>query len=165
MNKHYRFFPSFLLIFAFFVTFGCGKGYQGGERLYPVSVTVTKDGSPLASATVVLLREDGETINAGGVTDGSGVAKIKVDAQWDGVPAGTYKVMINKDVQVQEEMSRDEYNKLELLEKEAYDNKMYEKRMSMPPPVPKVLSGMESPLSIEVTGSGDNTASFDISKY
>ena len=165
MNRYHRFLPLFLLMTVFLVTFGCGQGYQGGERLYPVSITVMKDGTPFTDATVVLLRESGNTINAGGVTDANGIAKIKVDAQWNGVPVGTYKVMINKDVQVQDEMSREEYLKLELEAREAHDKKMHEKRMSMPLPVPEVLRGMKSPLTIEVTSSGDNTQSFDIGEY
>jgi len=170
MSKHYQSLLSLfafpVLISVFLIASGCSKGYQGKERLYPVSITVTNNGVPLTDASVVLLRESGaKTINAGGCTDQNGVAQIKIDAQWNGVPIGKYKVMLNKDVPLQSDLSEEEYRKLELLEKEAYDKKMYEKRMSMPLPVPHILSGMESPLSIDVTSSGNNTATFDIGKF
>ena len=169
MEKHYRFLPLLffsVLISTFLVAGGCGKGYPGRERLHPVSITVTDNGTPFANATVVLLRDNGETtINAGGITDAHGVAKIQTDARWDGAPTGKYKVMLNKDVFVQGDLSEEEVQKLGFDEREAYNKKLHDKRMSIPLPVPAILRGMESPLTIEVTSSGDNTASFDIGKY
>ena len=170
MNKHRQSLPfalsSFVLISVFLVFSGCGGGYPGKERLYPVSITIMENGAPFTNATVVLLQESGPTIiNGGGVTDENGVAKIKTDAQWNGVPVGTYKVMINKENPFQGDLSDEEYRKLDLDAQEAYAKRMYAKRMSMPLPVPAILRGMKSPLTIEVISSGDNTASFDIGKY
>ena len=168
--NHHRSLPflfSFsVLLFAILVVAGCGKRYPGKERLYPVSITVTDNGAPFTRATVILVREGGPTIiNAGGVTDTNGVAQIKTDAQWPGVPVGTYKVMLNKDVAPPRDLSDEEYQKLDFEAKEAYDKKMHAKWMSMPQLVPKILRGPQSPLEIEVTSSSDNTASFDIGKY
>ena len=113
-----------------------------------------------------MVREGGaRIINAGGNTNEKGVAKIKVDAQWDGVPEGHYKVMIQKGTVVEHDISNAEYEKLTFDEKSAYSDRIAKKALSAPPLVPAVLMGLASPLSIEVKSSGENTASFDISKY
>ena len=165
MQTYHQFFCLFLTV-ALLTAVGCSKGWHGGERLYPVTITVTKNGAPFPGATVVLVREGGaRIINAGGNTNENGVAKIKVDAQWDGVPEGAYKVMINKGAVVERDISDAEYEKLSLEEKDAYNEKMSAKILSAPPLVPAVLTGLDSPLLIEVKSSGENTASFDISGY
>jgi len=145
---------------------GCGKSWHGGEPLYPVTITVSKGGEPFSGASVTLLREGGlQTINAGGVTDSGGIAKIRVDAEWDGVPEGTYKVMINKGAVITRDISDEEFERLSMAEQDAYNERMVARALSAPPLVPAVLNGMESPLSIEVSRSGNNTASFDIADY
>ena len=165
MKTHHQFFCLFLAV-VLLTAIGCSKGWHGGERLYPVTITVTKDGVPFPGATVVLVREGGaQTINGGGNTNENGAAKIKVDAQWDGVPEGTYKVMINKGAVVERDISDEEYEKLSFTEKDTYNEKMAAKALSAPPLVPAVLMGLDSPLSIEVKSSGENAASFDIGKY
>jgi len=165
MQTYHQVFCLFLAV-ALVTAIGCSKGWQGGERLYPVTITVTKGGAPFPGATVVLVREGGaRIINAGGNTNENGVAKIKVDSQWDGIPEGQYKVMINKGAVVEWDISDAEYEKLSLNEKNAYNNRMDAKARSAPPLVPAVLMGTDSPLSIEVTSSGENTATFDISAY
>jgi len=165
--KKYHQFTYLLLTVVCFTIAGCTGGYPGDERLYPVSVTVTENGSPLTDAVVVLLREGGKKIiNAGGITDKNGVAIIKTDAQWDGVPEGTYKVAIAKSSSVEEEISSEEYQKLDMAERERYNQKMEKKHASVKLLVPEVIARTEStPLTIEVTPSQNNTATFDIAKY
>ena len=165
MKIHHQFFCLFLAV-VLLTAIGCSEGWHGGERLYPVTITVTKDGAPFPLATVVLVREGGaRIINAGGNTDKNGVAKIKVDVQWDGVPEGAYKVMINKGTAVERDISDAEYEKLSLEEQDAYNKRRAAKVLRAPPLVPVVLTGPNSPLSIEVKSSGENAASFDIGKY
>ena len=165
--KLYHWFFCPLLVMVFLVASGCSGGYKGGERLYPVTITVTKNGSPFEDATVVLVREGGtKIINAGGITDQNGIAKIKVDAQWDGVPEGKYKVAVGKSSSVEGDLSTEEYKKLGLLEKEAYDQKMAKKLSSVKLLVPEVIARTATtPLTIDVTSSGNNSATFDIDKY
>ena len=165
MQKYHQFLYLFLAV-VFLTAAGCGKSWQGGEPLYPVTITVSKGSEPFSGASVTLLREGGiQTINAGGVTDASGTAKIRVDAEWNGVPEGTYKVMINKGAVVERDISDEDYARMSLTEQDAYNERMLARALSAPPLVPAVLNGMESPLSIEVTSSGNNTASFDIAEF
>ena len=151
-----------LLLFSVFI--GCGKRYPGKEKLYPVSITVTDSNVPLDLASVVLLREGGEVINAGGLTDESGVATIKTDVEWNGIPAGKYLITINKLPSVPEELSQEEVMKLDLRERDAYMSKMIMKRNQLKPVVPPVLTGTKTPISIDVT-PGKNEMSIDIAQY
>lgn len=63
-------------------------------KLYPVAVTVTQDGSPLAGANVVLSGTDKWTPI--GTTDAQGAASFYTQGNYPGVPEGTFKVSVIK---------------------------------------------------------------------
>ena len=81
-----------------FFAFGCGPKYPPGmPKLYPVKLTFTQEGKPLELASVMLYPEDsGMTWGVGGSTDNSGVVTLKTHGEFNGAPAGKYKVCVRK---------------------------------------------------------------------
>ena len=77
-----------LAFLACLLTLGCGSGYS------TVTGTVTLDGAPLASATVMFTSEDNNRV-ATGFTDASGNFTMTADNK-DGVLPGKYKVSVSK---------------------------------------------------------------------
>ncbi|MDR1142095.1 MAG: carboxypeptidase-like regulatory domain-containing protein [Planctomycetaceae bacterium] len=87
-----------LMLFA-----GCSpkKKPDGLPKLYPLTIKITQDGNtPLANASVRLISTDqsGTTRwNVNGTTNTSGVTKLKTYGEYDGAPAGNYKVVVSKE--------------------------------------------------------------------
>lgn len=147
------------------VTFGCTKGYQGGEKLFPVTITVLDDGKPLDNAVVILDRQGADKVNASAMTDAEGKASIKIDAEWSGAPVGKYLVRVSKEPPFTPELSPEEIAKLSPNEYTAYEEKMQKKREALKPVVPAIVGGAKTPFEMEVTASKTNEATFDISKH
>ncbi|MGL4942639.1 MAG: carboxypeptidase regulatory-like domain-containing protein [Thermoguttaceae bacterium] len=87
-----------LPLVCFMPVIGCGQKYPDGfPKLYPISLTVTQEGKPLAGATVVLSSPE-STLQwtIGGVTDERGVAPLWTHGQYKGAPVGRFKVTISK---------------------------------------------------------------------
>lgn len=155
--------PVLCIVLALFIFSGCGKGYKG-EKLHPVSITITDAGNPVESAAVIMVRQGGEFVNVSGLTDSSGVALMKVDTEWNGAPEGSYIVKISKNSPIPHELSPEEISQLGLKEREEYDSKIADKIKNMKPAVPSIVNGDDSPLKIEVKPE-NNTVTFDISEY
>lgn len=85
---------------VFISTLGCGEKLPPGiPRLTPCAITVTMDGKPMPEARVFLrtANENAQSDWSGaGITDSSGVAHLKTNGQYKGVPAGKYKVCIRR---------------------------------------------------------------------
>ncbi|MCL2118665.1 MAG: carboxypeptidase-like regulatory domain-containing protein [Planctomycetaceae bacterium] len=81
---------------------GCGGGPQkpeGMPPLYPCSITIIQDETPLAGAVVSLISPDGDgKWSSSAQTDEKGVAKLITYGQFQGSPAGTYHVTVSKRV-------------------------------------------------------------------
>ena len=77
---------------------GCEKPLpEGMPELFPVALLVVQDGKPLDTATVRLIPEDRSNRWAsGGTTDAQGVAVLYTHGQYEGVPAGEYRVCVAK---------------------------------------------------------------------
>ncbi|TWU16254.1 carboxypeptidase regulatory-like domain-containing protein [Allorhodopirellula heiligendammensis] len=78
---------------------GCGGEDlpDGLPDLQPVIVKVIQGGAPLEGASVQLIPQDSSnTWASGGSTDATGVAKIMTHGKYEGAPAGTYKVTVDK---------------------------------------------------------------------
>lgn len=78
---------------------GCGEKLPiGMPRLYPASVTIMQEGTPLAGAVVQLIPEDSANAQwgPGGMTDASGVAELRTNGPYKGAPLGTYKVVVSR---------------------------------------------------------------------
>ena len=76
-----------------------GSGCGGGAGPNPVKVTVKVklDGSPLASAGVAFIPEDGQGRPANGFTGSDGEAHLTTDTPGDGIVPGTYKIVVTKE--------------------------------------------------------------------
>ena len=66
-------------------------------QLFPLTVTVLQEGTPVPGAFVRLLPDDpAMPWSCGATTDAGGEAVIKTIGQYPGAPAGRYKVLISK---------------------------------------------------------------------
>ncbi len=81
-------FGCFLAVLLIAVA-GCG-----GEKLYPVTGTVTVDGKPAEGLQVIFAADEGG-LTGTGLTDAAGKYSI-VTMKGKGLPAGTYRVSIAK---------------------------------------------------------------------
>lgn len=77
---------------------GCGGQSlpEGVPPLQKVRVTVRQNGSPVSDATVVFQPVSNAQRHASGTTDADGIALMRTDNQYDGVPSGDYAVKISK---------------------------------------------------------------------
>ena len=98
-----RIFVIFLLSAVCFLPslfMGCGgeRRPDGMPRLYPASIQIMQEGTPLDGATVTLVSEDAELGRWAptGITDASGVAVMQTNGLYSGAPLGTFKVVVAK---------------------------------------------------------------------
>jgi len=81
------------------VVAGCFEAQRPSDlpKLYPCKITVIQDGKPLEDALVFVRPQDGNLrFVISGKTDAKGVAVLKLDSQWAGVPEGEFFVSISK---------------------------------------------------------------------
>ncbi|MDR1960226.1 MAG: hypothetical protein LBQ54_14490 [Planctomycetaceae bacterium] len=90
----------FILLFV--VLSGCHFGPAKPEgfpkKLYPCELTILQEGVPLQGARVGLSHQDENQKNWGttGISDSEGVVQFYTYGKWKGVPAGTFKVTVVK---------------------------------------------------------------------
>lgn len=67
-------------------------------NLYPCTVTVTQENTPLEDADILFVSDDPSLANwsVGGTTDAAGKAQIKTHAKFNGIPKGTFTVLVTK---------------------------------------------------------------------
>ena len=87
-----------LLFFLIGLLSGCSgpSGPPGMPPLHPTTVIITQGGQPLASATVSAICAEDSQWSATGVTDSQGRARLFVYGQHNGVPAGSFKILVTK---------------------------------------------------------------------
>jgi hypothetical protein len=89
-----------ILLGALLVFAGCGQNRPDGmPALHPCQITVTRDGQPFAMAEVKLYpvepqKKDWSTT---GLTGINGVIDLRTNANYRGVPAGQYKIIVVKE--------------------------------------------------------------------
>ena len=93
-------FGTMVLAFAMLLIAGCNSQPHPKEmpRLYPVTITITQENTPLEGASVVLHPQD-ESMKrwaANGFTDKNGTAVLKTLSRYPGVVPGKCKVVISK---------------------------------------------------------------------
>ena len=164
-------FVSLCLVLAF--GWGCGKKRPDGiPDLYPASVIVKNGGSPIEKVSIVLIKTNSSSSegswSANGMTDSSGVAKIKTSqGDWvgNGVPAGEYTVFMNKrpdftSEPIPPELEGDEAGKLKL---EAEQKKKLE---ALTNEIPASLnSPVTSKLKLTVASGGPSELTVDVSEH
>ncbi|MCL2743620.1 MAG: carboxypeptidase-like regulatory domain-containing protein [Planctomycetaceae bacterium] len=154
----------FVLILAAVSISGCGKP-AGMPNLQSCTITVLDGGAPLADARVMMKDESNAMMLAiNGITDSSGTAKMKTtytDYVGNGVPAGKYKVIIDKEPAnvppLKVDDSMDTKQAEEAMKKW---NEEYDKIRIVPI---KLTSLTETPLTLEVNGAVEQK--FDIAEY
>jgi hypothetical protein len=95
---HIQQFFLLCLIASLVLLSGCGPNLPDGmPRLYPVVITVTQEGQPLANCSVSLRYTDPSlgTWAIGGRTDAQGNAQLFTNG-FPGAPEGTFKVVLVK---------------------------------------------------------------------
>jgi len=90
-----RFLPCILSGIVLFVI-GCGGSKTPPDlpKLYPCKITVIQDNKPLEDAIIFVRHDSG--FSFAGRTDAKGVAVIKADGRWPGVPEGEHVITISK---------------------------------------------------------------------
>ncbi|MCL2117901.1 MAG: hypothetical protein FWH27_05680 [Planctomycetaceae bacterium] len=133
-------------------------------KLFPCTITVTKGGTPVSGANILLfspqlpgsLATSGQT-NAGGVAEiGSSLANYFES----GSPAGELTVVIQKTPDVPEELklTPEEHSKMTPPESNAYSAKLAKAMKDAPKIVPdKLSSPATSPLKVTVAESKTGT--------
>ena len=87
------------LLLAIFLLPGCGESLPDGmPRLYPASIAVVQEGTPLEGAIVQLIpeNEDHSAWVPTGTTDAQGVAVLQTNGRFAGAPLGSYRVTVTK---------------------------------------------------------------------
>lgn len=100
MSKHF-YFSTFLILYVLFCLAGCsGEPRPAGfPKLYPVTLKVSQEGTPLEGAFVQLQSNDpAMTWTTSGTTDANGAAVLWTYGKYKGAPAGTFKVTVMKDI-------------------------------------------------------------------
>lgn len=90
--------PFLLLGFSVFFL-GCGSNVpKDMPKLYPCSLVITQDGTPLEGANVSLFSTDPAITKwaAGGVTDAAGKVQVQTQGKYPGAAAGEYRVIVSK---------------------------------------------------------------------
>jgi hypothetical protein len=136
---------------------GCGNNNSRPKdlpALYPCKLTITQDGQPLAEATVRFVSVDGGKWNPVAFTDTAGHVEMNTYS-FNGVPAGKYKVLIEKEVR--ENIVEEKNAVTGITEEKSYTlYRIVDK---------KYTDAATTPHEIEVTGKGGKTEqTFDVGK-
>lgn len=145
---------------------GCGDPRpEGMPELYPATITVVQDGSPLPGAAVTLLPQDAALTRwpVGGTTDDSGAVKLHTYSTFPGAPAGTFKVTVSKTVTEGDPLPKHPGIDATREQLSAYDRAMKTGKFEV---FQVVAAEHRSPsttkLSVDVTSSGPNEFTLDV---
>jgi hypothetical protein len=157
---------SLTALLMIFLATGCGGPArpEGMPRLYPASVTVVQEGTPLAGAMVQLVSDEPELSRWGpsGITDAAGVAVLKTNGTYDGAPLGKFKAIVSK--REREPHPNPEWANLPDGDPNFQKYRQAEmKRKTFNYVEPKYSSIADSPLTLEITADG-KTYSLDVGK-
>ncbi|MBR4750256.1 MAG: carboxypeptidase regulatory-like domain-containing protein [Thermoguttaceae bacterium] len=102
-----------LLVLPLTALCGCGeKTPPDMPKLFPTSITITQEGTPVEGASVQLLKKDDLYYKwlAGGTTDASGVCTIRTMGKYTGAPEGTFQVVVYKTNKIESETRKAQPN-------------------------------------------------------
>ncbi|MDR1491949.1 MAG: hypothetical protein LBT05_04420 [Planctomycetaceae bacterium] len=167
-------FNNILLLLALLVSLfsGCGKKLPDGwPKVYPCTIKVTKSGTPLEDAMVILTSAAGSGGNwaVGATTDAQGVAVIHTsytNFTEPGAPEGTFKVTIDKSLPpLKDPTPPEELEKLDYIARQAHVAKLDAEAAKRPPIVPKKYSDVsQTPLKVEIKPDSPVEETFEIEK-
>ncbi|MCL2118426.1 MAG: hypothetical protein FWH27_08385 [Planctomycetaceae bacterium] len=137
---------------------GCPGGTpKGFPKVIPCKITVLDGTTPIADVEVSLYA----TSPASGMvfygkTDASGLCKVGTSfANFfkEGVPEGSYKVVLVKEPFVEDTKTREEQNEMPRPELDAYRKQMQDKRDALPKIIPVALTtNAKTTLTLNVSG-------------
>jgi len=163
---------SLFAVAAVLACAGCGaKAPEGFPEVVPCTVTVTNSGAGLDGASVTLNPAEGTAAGSyvcTGTTDASGKTDIKT--VWGtysakGVPAGSYKVTIIRDIPLNETMTKDELAHLNPTELQEHMAELEAERDAQGQIVPAALKSLtETPLTLSVEAGG-GSLSVELTDY
>ena len=97
---------------AFFLALavGCGQPAPPPDlpQLFSCTLRLLQDGEPLANAVVTLFPEDNVTWSVGGFSNENGLAELRTQGKFPGVPEGSYRVCVSKQLFTQEPLPPDD---------------------------------------------------------
>lgn len=138
---------------------------DGFPETVSFGITVTKSGSPVVGARVTLYSESGSDLAIGGLTRSDGsvdLATTRGSYSQKGAPLGTFKVTVNKEKVVPDEMSEEERAKLAPQEAVAYQKKLNEQKKKLPHVIPLQFTSLEkTPLTVTISSNGSATLNVD----
>ena len=177
--------PLLCLSLFLFTFHGCGgpaKPADFPKLVRPVTVKIHKGGEPLSGVSVSLHSKDigsGLAFSISGRTGANGMATIQTSRNTyskPGAPVGTFIVQLSETVEVdmsdwkwqgtpQQNLSDDTqiFRGITPQELDA-QTKEFDKRADAARKIPKILTGAESPLELDISAA-PVTAEFDVSKY
>jgi len=153
------------LLLASALLSGCSNRPAGMPLLCPCNITVTQDGVPLAGASVLMtnLSDDavGKAWTPSGTTDSQGVARMKTNAQYEGVAAGKYRVVVEK---FETESSKlGPQPPVDSPEYEAWSHKSASEILAQYALVEVIYSSSKTPHEVEIA-KGENNHTVDVGK-
>jgi len=90
-------FVHLLIIMVLLTTIGCSEPLPDGmPPLYPVTLKFHQNGELLDEASIRLIPQFDSPWAIGGSTNAKGEVRLKTHGKYDGVPAGKYKITVNK---------------------------------------------------------------------
>ncbi len=100
----------FLLLTAVTAAVGCGgeKKPNGLPNLFPCTLTITQENSPLENATVLAIPDDSSLDKwpISGTTDAAGIVSLITYGKFNGIPEGSYTILITKEEIVEKKIDR-----------------------------------------------------------
>lgn len=116
------------------------KGFP--DKLYPCEITITAEAIPLEGARVELIYQNANQKNwaSTGITDTKGIVEFYTYGKWKGVPSGSFKVVVVKQMSEGKEGNEIVYNLID----------------------PQYSESITTPLLLEVKNK--TTATFDVGK-
>jgi hypothetical protein len=97
--KRYNLFFSIVAGGVILLFSGCGQQLPDGmPTLYPCKITLTQEGKPAVNASVILhpIVQGDKYWAISSFSDTNGVAVMSTNGKYKGVPAGTYKITVEK---------------------------------------------------------------------
>lgn len=158
-----------LFLLSFFILSGCGTPKpEGMPDLYPVKVKIHDADKVLDGIGVELYKTDGTVpYSLGGTTDASGTANmLTISGKYsgNGLPAGSYRVVLKQRIELPAELQEDENVELTPAARQELEKKRSKFLDDNLKFSQKLTDRTETPLNLEVSQSGSEL-DIDVSKY
>jgi hypothetical protein len=148
---------------------GCSSKPPGFPKVQKTLVHVMDGTTPIEGANVILTTESqADAWGISAITDASGRASfftVQNGYSAEGVPAGQYQVVVQKDPDLPSRLSNEDVEKLSPEEEAKYHARIDHEKATIKSIIPNVLGSAKStPLTFEV-GKDSSELMIDISKY